>query len=338
MITISACLIIKDEEEVLSRCLECLSDIVDEIIIIDTGSVDKTKVIARRYTDKIYDFVWIDDFAAARNYSFSKATMEYIYVADADEVIDEENQRKLLELKHNLLPEIEIVQMKYANQLQHNTTYNFDIEYRPKLYKRLRNFYWIDPIHESVALEPTVYDSDIKILHMPISNHAPRDFKTFQKVIRRGDKLSKKLHNMYARELFIAGTADDFLEAEDYFEQQAEEPNSNEELKIIQCVLARCGRIKRNITQLFKYSLKNVAGENPSAEICFEVGEYFYEIEDFKEAIVWFYNAAYETESELNIHYAGDYPLKRLSECYKKLGDKEQSEVYMELANTWMKQ
>ncbi len=338
MITISACLIIKNEEEVLSRCLECLSNIVDEIIIIDTGSIDKTKVIARRYTDKIYDFVWIDDFAAARNYSFSKATMEYIYVADADEVIDEENQRKLLELKHNLLPEIEIVQMKYANQLQHNTTYNFDIEYRPKLYKRLRNFYWIDPIHESVALEPIVYDSDIKILHMPISNHADRDFKTFQKVIRSGDKLSKKLHNMYARELFIAGTADDFLEAEDYFEQQAEDPYSNDELKVIQCVLARCGRIKKDITQLFKYSLKNVAGEKPSAEICFEVGEYFYEIEDFKEATVWFYNAAYETESELNIHYAGDYPLKRLAECYKKLGDKEQSEVYMELAKTWMKQ
>jgi glycosyltransferase involved in cell wall biosynthesis len=335
MITISACLIVKNEEEVLARCLDSLTSIVDEIIIIDTGSKDRTKEISKTYTDKIFDFTWIDDFAAARNYSFSKATMDYIYVADADEVIDEVNRTRLLELKRAMLTEIEIVQMKYVNQLQYNTTYNFDIEYRPKLYKRLRNFYWIDPIHESVALEPIIYDSDIEIIHLPLSNHAPRDFKTFQKIIRRGDKLSKKLQNMYARELFVAGTAEDFIEAENYFEQQAEESFSSEELKVIQCVLARGGRLKKDMANFFKYSLKNIAGEKPSSEICYEVGEYFYELEDYKEATVWFYNAAYETESELNIHYSGDYPRKRLSECYDKLGNLEQAEAYQKIADEW---
>ena len=81
MITISLCMIVKNEEKVLARCLDSIADLMDEIIIVDTGSSDNTKEIAKKYTDKIYDFAWIDDFSAARNYSFSKATKEYIYVA-----------------------------------------------------------------------------------------------------------------------------------------------------------------------------------------------------------------------------------------------------------------
>ncbi len=335
MITISACLIVKNEEKILARCLDCLVGVADEIVIIDTGSTDNTKEIAARYTDKVYDFAWIDDFAAARNYSFSKATMDYIYVADADEVIDDENQLKIRNLKQAILPEIDIVQMKYANQLQYNTTYNYDMEYRPKLYKRLRNFTWVDPIHESVALEPIIYDSDITILHLPDSNHASRDFSTFQKAINRGEKLSKKLNAMYARELFIAGKPEDFIDAEAYFEQLAEEILSYDELKIIQCVLTKCGRLKNDIQQFFKYALKNVAGEKASSEVCYEVGEYFFELNDYMEASIWYYNAAYETESELNIHYCGDYPLRKLSECYRKLGNDEQADIFQKLAEEW---
>ena len=103
MITISLCMIVKNEESVLERCLDSVADLVDEIIIVDTGSTDRTKEIATRYTDKIYDFKWIDDFSAARNFSFSKATMDYIYVADADEVIDDENSKKFKILKMDML-------------------------------------------------------------------------------------------------------------------------------------------------------------------------------------------------------------------------------------------
>ena len=171
MITVSLCMIVKNEEDILARCLDSLKGLMDEIIIVDTGSTDRTKEIAANYTDKIYDFSWCDDFAAARNFSFSKATKEYIYAPDADEVLDEINRRRFMMLKAALLPEIEIVQMKYGNQLQNGTVYNFDEEYRPKLFRRLRSFVWEEPIHETVRLEPVVYDSDIVITHMPEQNH-----------------------------------------------------------------------------------------------------------------------------------------------------------------------
>ena len=75
MITVSLCMIVKNEERILARCLDSIADLMDEIIIVDTGSGDATKKIAANYTDQIYDFTWTGDFAAARNFAFSKANM-----------------------------------------------------------------------------------------------------------------------------------------------------------------------------------------------------------------------------------------------------------------------
>lgn len=336
MITISVCMIVKDEEKVLARCLDSLRDLADELIIVDTGSTDATKKIAAEYTDKIYDFVWTHDFSAARNFAFSKASMEYIYSADADEVLDEENRQRFLLLKQKLLPEIEIVQMKYANQLAFNTTYNYDVEYRSKLYKRLRTFRWVEPVHENVALSPVVYDSDIVILHMPLSNHAGRDFWTYLRVLKKEGKLSAKLYEMYAKELFIAGEEKDFEDAFDYFTAFAElEQCTERERKIYECVLAKCCLIKKDIAGLMKYGLRNIAEGKGSSEVCYLLGEYFHQTGDYKEATIWYYNAAYETECELNIHYGGDYPLQRLAECYHFLGNREQEEAFQVLFKAW---
>ena len=319
MITISLCMIVKNEERVLKRCLDSVRDLVDEIIIVDTGSTDATKRIAAGYTDKIYDFTWNDDFSAARNFAFSKATKEYIYSADADEVLSEENRRRFRLLKETLLPEIEIVQMKYGNQLQNGTVYNFDEEYRPKLFRRLRNFVWEEPIHETVRLEPVVYDSDIVITHMPEQNHAGRDLANFRKQIAQARRLSRRLYGMYARELFLAGEARDFLEAEGC------------------CVVARAARLRGAAVTFFKYTSKVIAGDGCS-EICCELGYFYEETGDFEEAAVWYYNAAYETQPVLaradRIHFElfqaghcgqhGQHQNKQLLHCVLlKMGMKE---------------
>ncbi len=336
MITISACLIVKNEAKVLERCLKSIQPIVDEIILVDTGSTDETKEIASRYTNQIYDFEWVDDFSKARNYSFSKATMDYIYVADADEIIDEENQKKFLQLKEVMLPEIEIVQMYYSNQLEYNTTYNFDKEYRPKLYKRIRNFIWKDPLHESVRLDPVIYDSEIVITHKPLCNHANRDFATFQKILKRNEPLSDKLIEMYARELFIAGKDSDFIEAYPYFLSLLEHETLQERLlRQCQCVLVRAARLMNNDQIFFKTCLKNIALKPSSAEVCCELGEYYLALKDGKEASIWFYNAAYETEPELSNRYGGDVPLIGLSKCFAMIGNYEQAKEYETLAISW---
>lgn len=335
MITISLCMIVKNEEAVLARCLDSIADLMDEIIIVDTGSTDRTKEIAANYTDKIYDFQWMDDFAAARNFSFSKASMEYIYTADADEWMDDKNRKLFFQMKQVLLPEIEIVQMKYANQLAEGTTYNFDVEYRGKLYKRLREFVWINAIHETVNIDPVVYNSEIQVVHLPTSLHADRDFAAFERLWKRGVRLSRKLHSLYARELYIAGEKKDFLASEEYFlTTMTEENRGLEEIKESSCVLARIYRLKGDVGRFFKYAMKDFANE-PSSEICYELGEYYFSEEDYEEAAIWYYNGAYEAGALLNIHYMGEYPLYRLAECYEHLGNKQQSDFYNQQAAEW---
>ncbi|WP_251554555.1 glycosyltransferase [Neobacillus muris] len=88
---ISLCMIVKNEDKVLGRCLSSVAHLVDEVIVVDTGSTDRTKEIAAKYTTGIYDFEWINDFSAARNFAADKASGEWILVLDADEYIDEDN-------------------------------------------------------------------------------------------------------------------------------------------------------------------------------------------------------------------------------------------------------
>ncbi len=93
-ITLSIGMIVKNEEKHLENCLSALKKLMDnvscELIIVDTGSTDRTKEIALKYTDKVYDFEWINDFAAARNYGLEKAVGEWFMYVDADEYLDED--------------------------------------------------------------------------------------------------------------------------------------------------------------------------------------------------------------------------------------------------------
>lgn len=85
--SLSLCMIVKDEEDCLARCLMSAIPVVDEIVIVDTGSTDRTKAIAKTFGAKVYDFEWTEDFSEARNLSLSKATGDWIFVLDADETI-----------------------------------------------------------------------------------------------------------------------------------------------------------------------------------------------------------------------------------------------------------
>ncbi|MCM1087296.1 MAG: glycosyltransferase [Muribaculaceae bacterium] len=87
MIPISVCIITKNEEQHIGKCLAPLVPYGFEIIVVDTGSTDSTKEIALQYTDLVYDFEWINDFSAARNFSLKKASHNYVLIIDSDEFL-----------------------------------------------------------------------------------------------------------------------------------------------------------------------------------------------------------------------------------------------------------
>lgn len=320
MITISLCMIVKNEEKNLERCLSSYAPLMDEIIVVDTGSTDRTKEIAARFTDKIYDFKWVDDFSAARNFSFEKATCDYIFSADADEVLDEENREQFSILKQVLDDEIEIVQMYYGNQFQNGTIYNYDCELRPKLFKRLRNFTWIEPIHETVRTLPVVFDSDIVITHLPEESHTKRDLAAFERMVLKRMRISARLHNIYAKELFVSGDETDFEKAVSFFEESLVDDSRAEDEKLeAVCVLAKAYRMLHMDAKFVKYALLGEIGL--CSELCYEIGQYFYENSEYAEALRWFTMAKEHTEPILNIRYGEEYPSQSIEKCRVKLGE-----------------
>ncbi len=329
MVTISLCMIVKNEEERLAKCLESLKGLVDEMIIVDTGSTDRTRQIAESYGARVEDFEWTGDFSEARNYSFSLAKCDYIYSADADEEIDEENRKRFMDLKNDLAElDIDIVQMYYCNQLSYRTVYNFDRELRPKLFKRVRNFIWEGPIHEQVLLDPVICNSEVEIIHKPAESHAERDLGAFRRTVSEGRHLSRRLMGMYARELFMAGEDDDFIQAKEFFENAAVDTTRGlDEIKEASCVLAHVAVIENDPELLLKYSLKDAITEM-SSEMCYELGDFYFNKGDIDEAIVWYYNAAYECSSILDAQKSGTLPRLALAKCYKELGNEEQALDY----------
>jgi glycosyltransferase involved in cell wall biosynthesis len=307
-------MIVKNEERVLGRCLDSLQGIADEIIIVDTGSTDRTKEIARGFTDQVYDFVWCSDFAAARNYSFSLAHCDYIYVADADEMLDEKNRQAFLRLKDTLSPEVDIVQMNYLTPEQYNTVENYACDMRPKLYRRLRTFTWINPVHETVQLMPVVYDSEVEVLHLPEASHSKRDFGLFLSAIERDGTLAPETVTMYAKELLRCGSEKDFKDARAFFEELHNENITDEST----CILARCARLEGDVDTFFSVALKNVAMGGCSEVMC-ELGDYYMERGNFDEASLWFYNAAFQVSPVLNIDTHELIPYQSLVRCYDEI-------------------
>ena len=330
MVTISVCMIVKNEEAVLARCLDSLCDIADELIIVDTGSTDKTKEIASKYTNHIYDFVWVNDFSKARNFAFSKATKEYIYSADADEVLKAIDRKKFLQLKQVLLPEIEIVEMIYVNPDDCNMVYNYKKEPRPKLFKRLREFRWIDPIHETIALDPIVYQSDIEVMHLPQSLHSARDFEALERELKTKGTLSNRLYSMYAKELFISGTKNDFITAKQWFEARFLDEANKEEVRIeAGSVLAKYYALMEDLEHFLAFCFQAVTTFSTlSSEICYLLGDYYEKKEQWEQAILWYKKSALETECFVCITYGGEYALHHVIRLLKQQGKEDEARAY----------
>src|SRR5438132_13758737 len=90
----SLCMIVRNEEQNLAACLESVADLMDEIVVVDTGSNDRTGDVARRFGARVFDFPWVDSFAAARNESLRRATGDWIFWLDADERINAPDRPK----------------------------------------------------------------------------------------------------------------------------------------------------------------------------------------------------------------------------------------------------
>ncbi len=338
MATLSVCMIVKNERDVIGRCLECVKNIADEIIIVDTGSVDSTKEIAKTYTDKLYDFEWIDDFAAARNFSFSKATMDYVMWLDADDIIDEENQSRIKELLKDLDETTDMIMLRYDVAFDEKGVPTFSY-YRERIFKRIKGFKWIGEIHEVIAPEGNIVYKDISICHKKMRPNEPeRNLKIFKRMISEGKTLDPRQRFYYARELSNNGYNDEAIEE---FNKFLDAGNGWIENNISACSdLAKCYKRAGDQAMELRSLLRSFMYDFPRAEICCDIGTYFLERNKYNLAIFWYKLAADReyNEERGGFHSPDCYgyiPNIQLCVCYDKLGEYEKASHYNDIAGTF---
>lgn len=335
MISVSLCMIVKNEEDVIASALESVRNIADEIIVIDTGSVDRTKEIAYRYTDQIYDFEWIDDFSAARNYSFSKATMDYIMWLDADDIIREEDRKKLLRLKETLQPSVDIVMLKYNTAFDNDGNPVFSY-FRERLLARKRNYQWVEPIHEVIIPYGHVIYEDIAITHNKKLQRDPkRNIGIMEKLLSQGKQLSPRLKFYYARELYdnqryeeAANMFNDFLSSKDAWYSNCIDACLN---------LSNTYNMLNQPDKAFDALLRSFRYGPPRAEICCAIGLRFFNQHDYKAAIFWYELASQQEidSDDSGFHSLDCYryqPYMQLCVCYDRIGNRGRAFYYNEKA------
>jgi len=164
----SICMIAKNEENKIGRCLESLLPLKQEIVVVDTGSTDRTKEIAAQYTDCIYDFEWIRDFSAARNFSIQKASHDWILILDCDEYITEFDMNILLDFIKSYPKSLGFLERR--NLLGSDNTHHTYSEDICRFFNR-KFFHYEGKIHEQV--QP--FDKTMKLSFQKISIVALHD-------------------------------------------------------------------------------------------------------------------------------------------------------------------
>ena len=320
---ISLCMIVKDEEKTIERCLDSIRDIVDEIIIVDTGSKDKTKQIVSQYTDKIYDFDWIEDFSKARNFSFSKATKDYILWLDADDVFLEEDREKLKKLKQELDGHVDVYMFKYNYSFDENGNATL-VQNRERLLKRENNYKWVSPIHEVIVPTGNIKDTDIYVTHKKEEiKDLNRNLKIFEKMRANGITLDDRQQYCYAKELYFLNKTKEAISEYHNFIDTYKSNYKQEEYLLYQAILELSDCYKKNGDMELELDTLMLIIKNqiPKPECLCRIGDIFIRKEYYKEAIYWFELALESKEIEPNIDYKGFIPYISLGVCYFWLGD-----------------
>lgn len=325
--TLALCMIVKNEEEVLVRALANAKVYADAIIVVDTGSTDATKRIAKRFTDDVYDFAWRDDFSAARNYSFSKSSCDYNLWLDADDIVPPATAKGIAALKSGLTADV--VMLPYVLDETESGVPLFSY-YRERIVRNRPDFYWSGRVHEAINIHGDIVRASFPIRHdKPSGRSTRRNLEIYESARKSGEKFSPREKYYYARELHRNG---EYARAAAEFTEFLAEPNGFYVNKIDACLmLSRCnaktgGDVLSPLFDSFRYAL-------PNGEISCEIARYFFTAGDYVKAAYWFERAAAARPDDKSGAFVdrdcyGFLPYVWLTVCYDRMGNRRLAYYY----------
>jgi len=203
MPTISLCMIVKNEEDIIQRCLDSVQEVCDEIIIVDTGSVDATFEKLKKYPQiKLHHFEWVYDFGAARRESFKHATKELILWLDADDIIYPKDLEILKQIKNtplDQLPDCLLSKYQYSHDDHGNVILS---HYRERILKRSTNPTWKYKIHECVPLTQfkTTDRTPFEVHHFRTEDTSERNLTILKRCIHDPEENCARYEFYYGKE------------------------------------------------------------------------------------------------------------------------------------------
>lgn len=322
--TLSLCMIVKNEADVLARALGNASAYADEIIVVDTGSTDGTKGIAKKLTDKVFDYEWHDDFAAARNYALSKATCDLWMWLDADDIVPPETARGIAELVRAFPTGVDVVMLPYVLDTDSAGEPTFSY-YRERIMRRSPEYMWQGRVHEAVTLRGNVVRAPHRIIHAKPTGRTSgtRNLDIYKKMLADGAELNARERYYYARELYYNN---DHKTAAEEFERflgggALFAPNAVDACIMLSRCLTKLGDRKAAVRALFRsfeYGL-------PTGEAACEIGLAFFSDGEYAKAAYWFeraLDAKPDSDSGAFVDHDcyGFLPCVWLTVCYDRLG------------------
>lgn len=324
--TVTLAMIVKNEQQVIGRLLSKVATAFDEIVIVDTGSTDNTIQLCRPF-GTVYSYQWTDDFAAARNFAFSKATCQYIMWLDADDIMDDQSLRALQAWKiSDNVPDTVMAKYIVARDLNGQPSVWY---YRERILLNCSKAQWSGKIHEAIAPFGVVEYADFCVEHCPVAAHTSRNLKIFRNMIKAGVKLDERMTYYYARELYYKGYYTKALNILSKFvkNQHAYYVDRIEACKVICRILTA----KKQYSKAEKYIFCAFNIDYPDAELCCLLADTYLQSQQLQKAKCWYVFALNCPKSDrgfVNKTYSFYYPLMQLCMTCDKLGEKHLSYYY----------
>jgi glycosyltransferase involved in cell wall biosynthesis/predicted SAM-dependent methyltransferase len=336
MPTLGLSVIARDEEKTIGRLLESVKGCFDQIVVVDTGSADKTVEIAKSFGAEIHHFKWIDDFSAARNFALSKVTTEFWAWLDCDDVMAPEDRIRLLELKPRL-GEADTYLMNY-NYAQDEFGRPVTQFFRHRILRNDGKCKWREPIHEHIGVLPNLREcvTNITVTHKRTHEEAKKDAGRNIRILEKAykaDPENARLRYYFGKELWAENR---FQEAIQVLEEHQKKGDWHENMVNGAFFLALAYRSIKDDEKAIEAALRGIGRDPRWAEFYSVIGQIHLDRGHWDKAKHWFEIAASspipKTYGTVLIDNYTWTPRDRLCKCEAELGNFRKSYEWNESA------
>ncbi|MEH7612419.1 tetratricopeptide repeat-containing glycosyltransferase [Gottfriedia acidiceleris] len=326
MITVSLCMVVQNNEATIERCLSSVSSLVDEMIIVDMNSHDRTIELARQYTDQIHVFGGVDEIDAL-NFSKSLATKDFILLLNHSEVLLENDRLIFSNLKQSINNEVSNVAVDYQS--------GWNVKSKQKisrLFKRLRSNSHSPNMKNEQSSES--FSTNLVITDLPFTQNTKENIQIYEQMLSNNFKLSTMDLFYYAKELSSDHQHDQSIK---YFFKFLRLNQPFEELNILAChYIANCYH-EFNLRDLeTTWLLRALKYGNTHPETCCRLAYTFFEKNNFDSAIYWYKEATLNKVNNhlilLNPSCTTWLPHLQLAVCYDRIGEFRLANEHNEIA------